>query len=130
MHDIVTISETISVYKYHVNIGYDIVHDIVILVRITCLNRLVNRNAWWWRSRTRTWKRVHSPRELFLGHVGIVRHALKKAGVGSKVGSRSRSNARILVHIIAQLIFVHLSIATAIAVIIVANIVLVPGRST
>ncbi len=70
------------------------------------------------------------PRDLVFGHVGIVRHALKKAGVGSKVGSRSRRNVRILVEIIAQLIFFYLSIPTAIAVIIIAMIVLVPGRST
>jgi hypothetical protein len=79
---------------------------------------------------TRTRKRINSPGEHLLGHVGIIRHTLKKAGVGSKVRSRSRMNGRMLALIIAQIICVHLAIPTTIAVRTIAIIVLVPGRST
>jgi hypothetical protein len=75
-------------------------------------------------------KRINSPREHLLGHVGIIRHTLKKAGVGSKVRTRRRMNGRMLVLIITQIICVHLAILTAIAVRIIATIVLDPGRST
>ncbi len=67
---------------------------------------------------------------VFLGHVEIIRHTLKKAGVGSKVRRRRRMNGRKLVLIIAQIICVHIAIPTAIAVRIIAIIVMVPGRST
>jgi hypothetical protein len=75
-------------------------------------------------------KRIHSPGEFLLGHVQIIRHILKKAGVGSKVRRRRRLNGRKLVLIIAQIICVHIAIPTVIAVRIMAIIVMVLGRST
>ena len=75
-------------------------------------------------------ERINSPGEFLLGHVEIIRHTLKKSGVGSKVCRRRRMNGRKLVLIIAQIICVHIVIPTAIAVRIIAIIVMVLGRST
>jgi hypothetical protein len=73
--------------------------------------------------------RINSPGEHLLGHIEIIRHTLKKAGVGSKVRRRHRMNGRKLVLIIAQIICVHIAIPAAIAVRIIAIIVMVPGWS-
>ena len=70
-------------------------------------------------------KRINSPGELLLGHVEIIRHTLKKSGVGSKVRRRRWMNGMKLVLIIAQIICVHIAIPTAIAVRIIAIIVTV-----
>ena len=55
----------------------------------------------------------------------MMRQSLKKAGIGSKGGSRSRRNVRILVLIIAHFICMHLQITVKIIVIISWIIVLV-----
>jgi hypothetical protein len=111
------------------NIQYDIIYDIGygigISVYITCLECCMNRNAWWQRSWRWQRKRLESLVELLLGHIIIIRQVLKKAGIGSKLGSRSRRNVRILVLIIAHLICVHLPITVKI-IIIIWIIVLVP----
>ena len=66
-----------------------------------------------------------------MGHVQIIRHTLKKAGVGSKVRGRRQLNGRKfkLVLIIAQIICVHIAIPTAIAVRIIAIFEMVLGRT-
>jgi hypothetical protein len=107
----------ISNIQYY--IIYDIGYDIGISVYITCLNCCMNRNAWWRRSWHWQRKRLESLVELLLGHIIIIRQILKKAGIGSKLGSRSRRNVLILVLIIAHFICVHLPITVKIIIIII-----------
>ena len=93
--------------------------------RITCLNCCMNRNAWWWRSRTGLRKLIHSPGEFLLGHVQIIRHTLKKAGVGSKVRRRRRLNGRKF-----KLVQIVTPTAIAVRIIAIVTVVMVLGRST
>ncbi len=62
------------------------------------------------------------------GHIIIIRQVLKKAGIGSKLGSRSRRNVRILALIIAHIICILLPITVKVikVIIIIWIIVLVP----
>ncbi len=120
----------ICISNIQYNIIYDIGYDIVISVYITCLKCCMNRNAWWRRSWRWQRKRLKSLVELLLGHIIIIRQVLKKAGVGSKLGSRTRRNVRILVLIIAHFICVHLPITFKLIIIIIWIIVLVPWRNT
>ncbi len=102
--------------KIQYDIIYDIGYDIGISVYVTCLHGCMNRKAWWWRSCCWQWKWPKSPVELLLGHIIMIRHGLKKAGKGSKVGSRSLRNVWNLIFIIAHFICIHLPIPVKIIV--------------
>ena len=92
-HDIrYDIGYDISISNIQYDIIYDIGYDICISVYITYLDCWMNWNAWWWRSWRWQQKRLKSLVELLSGHIIIIRQVLKTAGIGSKVGSRSRRN--------------------------------------
>ena len=102
--------------KMQYDIVNDIGYDIGILVYVTCLNGCMNRNAWCGRSCWWQWKWPYSLVEFLLGHIIIIRHGLKKAGIGSKVGSRSVWNVCNLIFIIAHFICIHLPIPVKIII--------------